>query len=320
MTRDLKKLEEWVDRRLWKGVSATERKILIEYKIALDDIRKVLGKVYEKYAKNGVLTHAEMTKYHRLKNLQDQLTGIMGPTLSKNGKLVEKLALVQYEESYYLHAWAIDQATGVAARWGLVSETMIEQAVRAPEWRALAEIAIRTLKVDTIAKMDRTIVQGLIQGFSYEKMAKAIKKDLLEPSAAKARRIAQTEGHRAMVLGQLDNYAKAEDMGLKLQQVWVATLDNRTRPSHAAMDGEAADEDGKFHTSWGDVSGPGLEGPPEEVINCRCRVVGQIEGYEPESRWARNAEGRGEVIPMTTFTDWAKDHGIAKNIYGQEYR
>ncbi len=290
MTRDLKKLEDWVDRRLWLGVTRTERKILINYKIALDEIRKELSKVYEKYAKGGVLTHAEMTKYHRLKNLHDQITGIMGPTLSKNGKLIERLSEVQYEESFYLHAWAIDQSTGVSARWGLVSEKMIEQAVKAPEWRSLQEIAIRTLKQDAIVKMDRTIAQGLIQGFSYEKMAKTIKVDVLEKSAAAARRIAQTEGHRAMVLGQLDNYAKAEDLGLELKYVWDATLDDRTRPSHAEMDGKVADENGMFHTSWGLVSGPGLEGPPEEVINC---FPGDTVIYgQPQKVYRRWYEGK----------------------------
>ncbi len=315
MTRDLKKLEAWVDRRLWKGVSATERKILIAYKEALDDIRKALGKVYEKYAQNGALTHAEMTKYNRLKNLHDQLTGIMGPTLSKNGKLVEKLAEVQYEESYYLHAWAFDQATGVAARWGLLNEAAVKAAVE----NELRKIAIEGIKKDGLIGIRRTITQGIIQGKPYDKMAKDLKA-FIERNAAGYQRIAQTEAHRAMVLGQKDNYQKAEDMGIELKQVWDATLDNRTRPSHAEMDGQEADENGMFHTSWGLVSGPGQEGPPEEVINCRCRITGKIEGYESKSRWARNAEGKGELVPMTTFTDWAKDHGIAKNIYGQEYK
>jgi SPP1 gp7 family putative phage head morphogenesis protein len=319
MTRNLKKLEAWIDARLWKGVSETERQILINYKIALDDIRKTLGKVYEKYASGGVLTHAEMTKYNRLKNLHDQLTGIMGPTLSKNGKLVEKLSEVQYEESYYMHAWAIDQTGGVALRWGLLDEAAVKAAVEAGGWRDLQKIVIKDLSQDALIKIDRAVTQGIIRGLPYEKMAKEIK-HAIEINAARAQTIAQTEAHRAMVQGQKDNYIKAGDMGIELKQVWTATLDDRTRPSHAQMDGEVADENGMFHAPWGLTSGPGQEGPPEEVINCRCRITGEIEGYEANTRWSRNAEGKGELIPMTNFTDWAKDRGLEKNIYGREYK
>ena len=127
--RDLAKLEAWVDKRLAAGITRTERQILINYKIALDGIRVELSKVYEKYAKAGALTYAEMTKYNRLKNLHDQLTGTMGTVLSKNGRLVNKLAEVQYQESFFMHAWAIDQSAGVNLRWGLLNEKAVKAAV-----------------------------------------------------------------------------------------------------------------------------------------------------------------------------------------------
>ncbi len=315
MSRNLAKLEEWGDTVLWKGISRTERAILINYKQALDEIRHELGKVYEKYAINGMLTHAEMSKYHRLKSLHDQLAGIMGPTLSKNGKLVEKLQEVQYEESFYLHAWALDQTSGAALRWGLLNEAAVKRAVEAGGWRELHDIAIKDLKRDGLAKIDRAVTQGIIRGLPYEKMAKEVK-GAITANSARATLIARTEGHRAMVQGALDNYAKAQELGIDIKLVWDATLDDKTRPSHAEMDGKSADEDGMFHTSWGLVSGPGQEGPPEEVINCRCRVTSQIEGYGPKARRVRD-EG---VIPYTTFKDWAQERGITKNVYGEAYR
>lgn len=315
MTRNLDKLIKWVDARLGKGVSKVQRQILVNYKIALDDIRKELSKVYEKYASGGTLTYAEMTKYHRLKNLHDQLTGIMGPTLSKNGKLVEKLSEVQYEESFFLHSWAVDQSAGVSLRWGLLNEAAVKAAVEGQGWRELYDISIKGMKQDALVKLDRVITQGLIKGSPYEKMARAIKKEVMEASARRAMTIAQTEAHRAQVLGQLASAEKAEELGIALKRVWNATLDTRTRPSHAQMDGQEADEDGEFHAPWGSTKGPGVDGPPEEVINCRCSVTERIDGYGPKVRRARD-EG---IIPYTTFTDWAKERGISKNIYGQEY-
>jgi SPP1 gp7 family putative phage head morphogenesis protein len=247
--------------------------------------------------------------------LQQQLTGIMGATLSKNGKIVEKLAEVQYEESFFMHGWAIDQAVGVELKWGLLNEKTVEAAVRAPEWRALKDIAIRTLKTDSIAKIDRVITQGLIQGQSYQKMAKAIKEHVLEPSAANAIRIARTEGHRAAVEGALKTYDRArEELDIDVENIWDATLDRRTRPEHGARDGKAAVEhDGELMwyvqfpdggSGW--TRGPGLSGNASDSINCRCRIRPQIKGYGPKVRRVRD-EGVRDYI---TYDEWVKEKGL----------
>jgi len=317
-TRDLVKLEAWVDKRLDANITATERRILINYKEALDDIRVELSKVYEKYAKGGALTHAEMTKYNRLKNLQDQLSGVMGATLSKNGKLVSRLSEVNYEESFFMHGWAIEQNVGVQLRWGLLNEATIEAAVKAPQWRALAEIGLKTLRVDALAKLDRVITQGLIKGLSYPKMARQLKEMVLEPTAANAMRIARTEGHRAAVEGALETYERArEDLDIDVDNIWDATLDGRTRPEHGHLDGQPAvwKEDGPQGPSyyWHAVApdgesvwtpGPGLSGNASMDINCRCRVRPQIKGYGPKVRRVRD-EG---VVDYITYDEWAKTH------------
>jgi len=314
-TRDLAKLEAQIAARLEGNITGAERKILANYKIALDEIRVELSKVYERYAKDGVLTHAEMTKYNRLMGLQQQLTGIMGATLSKTGRLVKNLAENQYEASFFMHGWAIDQAVGVELKWGLLNEKAIEAAVGAPEWRALKDIAIRTLKTDSIAKIDRVITQGLIQGQSYPKMAKAIKEHVLEPSAANALRIARTEGHRAEVEGARKTYDRARDeLDIDVENIWDATLDMRTRPEHGARDGTAAVEhDGELMwfvhfpdggSGW--TKGPGLSGNASDSINCRCRIRPQIKGYGPKVRRVRD-EGVRDYI---TYDDWAKEKGL----------
>lgn len=332
MTRDLRKLEAWVDRRLWKGVSATERKILIAYKEALDDIRKTLGKIYEKYAKNGELTYAEMTKYNRLKSLHDQLTRTMGPVLSKNGKTVEKLAEIQYQESFYLNAWAFDQHAGMQFSWGLLNENAVKAAVTNSKWRHYMDIAIKDLKLKSLSDLDRAITQGLIRGYSYEHMARDVKK-ALGLSAKKARLIAQNEAARAQMVGKLETHRQADKMGIISKAIWDATLDRRTRPEHGALDQKEGTlrelasgvEVPMWYAHFPDggadwVEGPKLSGNASMDINCRCTVTRRFEGYEPKSRWAReDPEKSGKIIPMTTFENWSEERGISKNIYGQEY-
>lgn len=57
-------------------------------------------------------------------------------------------------------------------------------------------------------------------------------------------------------------------------RTWMATDDNRTRDSHIDMDGQEVGVDEPFVTPDGDeLMYPGdPDGPPEEIINCRCTV------------------------------------------------
>ena len=314
MARDLAKLQQQQIREILAIENVYTRKLFLNYKIALDEIRVTLSKIYEKYAKAGALTYAEMSKFNRLDKLNAQLSDILGPTLSANGRLVEDLRKVQYQESFYRHAWAIDQHAGVSLRWGLLNPKTIQAAVNAPEWRKIKDIAVKTWRLDTYTKLDRTITQGLIQGQSYDKMARALKENVLEKSASNAERIARTEAHRATVQGQLDLYSEADSMGVNILRIWDATLDMATRPAHGELDGQAADKDGMFHTSIGLVEGPGLSGDPSFDINCRCSVRPQVKDYEPKVRRIRD-EG---VQPYKTYKEWAKEKGIKVNKYGQK--
>lgn len=306
-TRDLAQLSEGVWRKLERIESATEREILANYRVVLEDIRKELGRVFEKYSQAGTLSLAEMTRYNRLTTLERQLIEIMGPALSKNGKLAGRLTEAEYEESFFRHAWALEQHAGVALKWGLLPEA----AIRAAATNPLAELAKTGLKQEALTGIRRVLLQGLTTGASYPQMARDMKV-FVERNASGYLRIAQTEAHRAMVQGQLDNYEKAEDLGIALKRVWVATLDDRTRISHASLDGTVADEDGMFHTDVGLVSGPGQSGDPGFDINCRCRVISEIEGFEPKVQRVRD-EG---VQPVQTYNEWAKERGITENRYG----
>lgn len=285
----------------------TERELLRNYKIALDDIRGKLALLYERYSVNGELTFAEMSKFNRMASLEKQIVEIMSPALKANAKLAERLKLVEYEESFYRTAWAIDQHTGVALRWGLLSPDQIREAVANP----LEYLAERGVKEKTLLRVRREITQGLIRGDSYPHMMRGVKAAINE-SAASSMRIVRTEGQRAAVMGQQAQYSKAEDLGVDVVEVWDATLDDRTRPSHGALDGKEKDKEaGGWHTSIGLVAGPLQSGDPAFDIHCRCTVRPEVKGFEPKGRRPK------EIGEYETFEKWAKRTGLAKNRYGQ---
>lgn len=87
----------------------------------------------------------------------------------------------------------------------------------------------------------------------------------------RANRIARTESTALHGFGA-DGVLAAEGWTHKK---WVATLDKRTRDSHAAADGQVVPVDGQFSVGLSALQFPGdPSGPAEEVINCRCTIIG----------------------------------------------
>lgn len=92
-----------------------------------------------------------------------------------------------------------------------------------------------------------------------------------------AQRIARTEGHRVQMEAHMDACNEAKSKGADVVKQWDATLDGRTRDSHAHVDGEIRELDEKFSNGLRFPSDP--HGAAGEVINCRCALL-------QRARWA----------------------------------
>lgn len=97
----------------------------------------------------------------------------------------------------------------------------------------------------------------------------------------------------------MDSYAAAEKMGIKLKKEWLATLDGRTRHSHAALDGEKVGTDEKFSNGCRFPGDP--QGRPGEVYNCRCTMVAALDDVDTSGAQRRTRDG---LIPDMTYAQW----------------
>lgn len=88
----------------------------------------------------------------------------------------------------------------------------------------------------------------------------------------RATTIARTEAIGAMNGGRFDAYAAlSAELGEPLEQIWLATEDSRTRPTHDLADGQRVPLGQPFIVGGFELRFPGDPlGPPQEVINCRC--------------------------------------------------
>jgi uncharacterized protein with gpF-like domain len=286
------------------------RELARNYSNAIDEIRNELAKLYERYAENGVLTHSEMSKYNRLRNLERHITEELQPSILKNNALIEKISEVQYEEAFYRHAWSIDQTVGVGLRWGGLSADQIRAAVE----NDLRHLAARDLANSTLTRVRRSIAQGLTRGVSLNRMMREIR-SAMETTVGQAMRIVRTEAHRARELGGMRATDIARERGVNIVRIWDATLDDRTRPRHASLDGQQ-EQNGGWMLSGVKAEYPGDPAlPASQSIHCRCSAVDEVEGYSPRLRRIR---GEG-LQPYQTFGEWARGRGIKANRYGEQY-
>lgn len=151
-----------------------------------------------------------------------------------------------------------------------------------------------------------SVTSSILQGRSIKGMADDLQSRITTMNRDSAIRTARTAVTGAQNAGRLDSYYAAEKMGIKCRKQWMATLDGRTRHSHAMLDGEIVDNDKKFSNGCRFPGDP--NGPPSEIYNCRCTLVSEIEGIDTSGgkRRARNPEtGRNELIEDMTYAEWA---------------
>lgn len=298
----LDRLEDTAGRAAVRAVSAAEREAQLAIKDALNKVRSAMVRAYAKYERGGVLTKAEMTRYNRLATLEAEMLSILDPALAKTKRVMVRIPAEAYEASFFRHAWAIDQYSGLRLKWGTVNV----DAIKANLDNEMAKISIEKYGNDARILVRQAINKGLPVGKSMPKMAKDIK-EAFDTTAYRALRIIRTEGMTALNAGQEAAYGRAVENGVEGSYVWDATLDGRTRPTHAAKDQEKRDEaTGTFKPLDGVRPRYPLDEnlSAGERINCRCRLRFEVSGYAPLLRRTRE-EG---LVPYQDFNSYAKEY------------
>jgi SPP1 gp7 family putative phage head morphogenesis protein len=135
------------------------------------------------------------------------------------------------------------------------------------------------------------VLQGIIQGESIDKMAKRLT-PIMDRNKTSAIRNARTMTTSAQNKGRLDSYKAAQDNGVVLHKVWMATNSERTRAWHAALNGVEVDIDEPFENDYGEIMFPGdPDADPGNVYNCRCTMTTKIIGFMREDGSIKYIDG-----------------------------
>ena len=286
-----------------KELTKDERIIVRGYKEGLKNIRKDINLLYEKHAKDGKLSAADLSKYNRLTNLEKNIADNLKTAYDVQVRTTKKAVKGAFESSFYYSTFELEQEAKIPLMFGLLKKEAVNAVVEGPNrWPQIAKGHTKL----TNAKIRDQIMQGVVQGKDAGQVTKAIAKEM-NIAASKACRIVRTETHRAQNQGSLDSYTEAYKKGVLIQKVWVATLDDRTRDSHRVMDGQVVEVYEEFIMP-GDIKAlaPGLSGSASGDINCRCIIRAEVAGYSPQVRRSR----KDGIIPQQTYQQWAKAKGI----------
>jgi SPP1 gp7 family putative phage head morphogenesis protein len=300
LEKNFKQAEKAVD----KLTQQAEKELIKAYRESLKEIRAELALAYEKYAVAGALVMSEMMKYGRLVKMEKAIADIIKSVTFSDVKITKKSIRDIFSESYYRSAWALETGAEVSLGFTLLKPEAVEAAILNPLDRITWPERVKDNAKVLNRQIREEITRGIIQGYSYDKTARAVK-ERLDIGASKAIRIVQTETHRAQSQGTQAAFERAAAKGLVFKRVWVATLDGRTRDRHRSLDGQKVDVDQPFEYGGMTAMYPGGFGIASMDINCRCTHRAEIEGMEPQLRRARDEKtGKNKVIKNTTYQEW----------------
>lgn len=301
MTRTQAQIDEYLEKLLEQREKEIDRIYLDQLKA----IREQIAEMYERYAKGETLTYADMMKYNRLEKQLELIREELQKIYKEVGQVIFKSIEEQFLENYFRTAYLLEYEAQQKMGYGRSIPDVVEEVIQNPiAGLTLNEILEKNRQAITW-RIRQEVTQGLIAGESYQKMAQRIR-EVLGSDRNKALTVVWTEAGRAQILGRLKAIEKAEEY-FEVERVWNATLDRRTRPTHRALDGQKADEEGYFHFRGMRAKGPHLWGVARMDIRCRCTVRVQILGEEPRVRRARKDDGSSEIIPWTSYEDWYKN-------------
>lgn len=311
-----------------KELKALEKRIYDSYKEAYDGLTDIIKEYFAKFADRdasekarldaGDITEeqykqwrlAQIGRGKRFEALRDKVADRMTNANAAAVAYVNDATPGIYSLNRNFAAYTIEQVTGDVGfdLWDeqTVKRLIVEQPELMPYYppkRALKRgIDLAWGKKQITA----SVTSSILQGKSIKHMADDLQSRIVTMNRDSAIRTARTAVTGAQNAGRMDSYFAAEKMGIKCRKEWMATLDGRTRHSHAMLDGEVVDNDKKFSNGCRFPGDP--QGRPEEIYNCRCTLVSVIEGIDTSGgkRRARNqATGRNELIENMSYAEWA---------------
>lgn len=326
----LKELEEKISYEYYSAARETEEKL---NKHLNDFAHK--DAVKRQQLRSGFITPKEYNDWRvgqvmvgrRWEVLNEELVAVMNNADKAAAELMDSHVKEVYATNRNYAEYSIDMAIGQhISEWTLYDKATVERLLLRnpnmlpdPTKRVLANVAAGRAQLWERRQIQSVMLQGILQGESIPKIAKRSRQELGESwyveeiknrnkkTARQVARELERKNRNAAIrnartmttsaenAGRIDCFKQAQTIGINLQKTWMATDDSRTRKSHAALDGETVPVKEEF--SNGLMYPADLMGAPEEVYNCRCTLVAEVDTSSTDV-------ATGQSVAGMSFEDW----------------
>ena len=340
-----------------KKVHKETEKILLEHeKKILDDLKKSFTRsladvksriktlmfdiemLQKGDAGNETLIRSKIYQLNYQKALETQISGAMDTLNNMNTANIDSYLKAMYEDGYITQQYIIN-SFGIPVITPINIELMIAAVNTSIEGLKFSDRLYDDV-LDLKRKTIQAITDGIATGKSYAHIASVISR-FTEATMKQAWTIARTEGGRVSSTAKLQSQKDAKANGADIVKQWDATLDNKTRRSHRALDGQIREIDEPFEINGHKAQAPRMFGIASEDINCRCISLTiprwdiednytKRDGLIPESELKREWERQkasgtldmdspkgivGELIEAKDYADWKKKYyGVIEDL------
>lgn len=243
------------------------------YGYAIEEVKQRVALLQSKEQTQSVIYQL---KYQ--KQLQQELELVYSKMNSHWYSTINEYLMDCYENGFYQTMYGLHKE-GIPMIIPMNQLDAVQMAAQASDGIPLSDKLYQN--TSKLAKITREeITRGIAMNSSYADIARGLDKRG-EATLNQAYRIVRTEGHRINeeVKFKTINQAKAD--GADVVKQWDASIDRRTRRSHAALDGQLREVDQPFKspTNGHTAMYPGGFGIASEDIHCRCTAL-------QRARWA----------------------------------
>ena len=314
---------------------ALEKRIAAEYRKANREItRKVNAymsdfkrkdKEWREKLENGDITEAEYKAWQTgqvmIGKRWEEMRHTLAQDYANTNDLAKQMAFDSMPDVYALnHNYATFEAEKggkVDTSYTLYDRPTVERLIRddpklLPDPRPGSPLAQKLAKHKELRweeqHVQSVVLQSVLQGESLEQTAKRFTQ-LTEMNYRQSVRYARTATTGAQNAGRVDGYKRAEKLGVNMKQVWLATLDGRTRHEHRVLDGQEVDVGEPFIMDGFKIKYPGDPAAPAHLLfNCRCTVIAKVKGVDFD---VSDKTQRDDKIGDMTYEEWKGEHKTA---------
>lgn len=304
-------------------LKSIEKRINHEYATAMREIEDELSVYFAKFEKkdetwrrwvaSGERTKEEYQQWRigqmavgrRWADQKDAIARQLVDTSKTALGYVRKYSPEIYAENFNYSTYQVEHMAGINTPFTLWSKESVNRIVEQnpdiapPVGKKLAaQIAEGKAIKWNKQQLQSVMIQGILQGDSIPKLATRLATKMADKDRKASIRNARTISTGVQNAGRVDAYKRAEDIGVDLEQMWMATMDNRTRHSHRWLDGEVRPVGEAFSNGCEYPADP--KGDPAEIYNCRCSLRGVVKGLQPKARQYRDTSAVGGM----SYDEW----------------